>query len=130
MLQLKALGHVGLKVRNLDRTLRCDRQIGLTVLRTRDPDSGGVRFAVLQAGSQELNIASHPDYVPQSRDNAAGIDPFCFEVDVASIDEVVAGLKRAGIEIADPPAQRRDGAAPIVLDPDGVKVELQIKGYR
>src|SRR5262245_16086579 len=130
MLQLKALDHVGLKVTDLDRTLHFYRQLGLTVLRTRGPDSGGVRFAVLQVGSQELNVACHPDYTSQRNDNPAGIDHFCFEVDAASIDEVVADLERAGIGIADGPTERRDGAAVILLDPDGVKVELQLKRPR
>ena len=127
MLQLKALDHVGLKVRDLDRTLHFYQQLGLTVLRTRGPDSGGARFAVLQIGQQELNIVCRPDYLSRGRDDAAGIDHFCLEVDATSIDEVVAGLKRAGIEIAEGPAERRDGAALILVDPDGVKVELQLK---
>ena len=127
MLQLKALDHVGLKVRDLDRTLHFYRQLGLTVLRTKGPDSSGLRFSVLQVGSQELNVSSHPDYLPQGKDNAAGIDHFCFEVDATSINEVIAGLKGAGVEIAGGPVERRDGTALFLIDPDGVKVELQLK---
>ena len=127
MLQLKALDHVGLKVRDLDKTLHFYQQLGLTVLRTKGPDSGSLRFAVLQIGNQELNVACHPDYMSQGRDNAVGIDHFCIEVDATSIDEVVAGLKRAGIEIAGGPVERRDSTALILVDPDGVKVELQLK---
>jgi glyoxylase I family protein len=128
MLKLKALDHVGLKVRDLDRTLHFYQRLGLTVLRTKGPDSAGLRFAVLQVGSQELNVSSRPDYLPQGRgDNAAGIDHFCFEVGASSIDDVVAGLMSAGIEIAGGPMERRDGAAVFLVDPDGVKVELQLK---
>lgn len=46
-----------------------------------------------------------------ARTNAAGVDHFCFEADAASIDEAVESLKRAGIEIADGPLQRRDSVA-------------------
>jgi catechol 2,3-dioxygenase-like lactoylglutathione lyase family enzyme len=127
MLQLKAIDHVALKVRDLDRTLHFYQQLGLTVLRTKGPNSDGLRFAVLQVGSQELNVACHPDYTSQGKDNAVGVDHFCFEVDATSIDEVVAGLKRAGIKIAGGPMERRDSAALILVDPDGVKVELQLK---
>jgi catechol 2,3-dioxygenase-like lactoylglutathione lyase family enzyme len=127
MLKLKAIDHVALKVQDLDKTLHFYRHLGLTVLRTKGPDSGGLRFAVLQVGNQELNVSCHPDYTSQAKDNAAGVDHFCIEVDAASIDEVVAGLKRAGIEIAGGPMERRDSTALILVDPDGVKVELQLK---
>ena len=127
MLQLKALDHVGLKVRNLEKSLHFYRQFGLKVLRTKGPDSAGVRIAVLQVGNQELNVVCNPEFIPQDNDNAVGIDHFCFEVEGASIDEVVAGLSRAGIEIAGGPTARRDGAAVFLLDPDGVRVELQLK---
>jgi catechol 2,3-dioxygenase-like lactoylglutathione lyase family enzyme len=127
MLQLKALDHVGLKVRDLDKSLHFYQQLGLKVLRTKGPDSAGVRIAVLQVGNQELNVACHPDYTPQGKDNAVGVDHFCFEVEAASMDEVTAALKRAGIEIAGGPTARRDGAAVFLVDPDGVRVELQLK---
>jgi catechol 2,3-dioxygenase-like lactoylglutathione lyase family enzyme len=127
MLQLKALDHVALKVRDLEKTLHFYQQLGLTVLRTRGPNSDGVRFAVLQVGSQELNVACHPDCTSHGKDDAAGVDHFCFEADAASIDEAVENLKRAGIEIADGPLQRRDSVALMLVDPDGVKVELQFK---
>ena len=127
MPQLKALDHVGLKVRDLEKSLRFYQLLGLKVLRTKGPDSAGVRMAVLQVGNQELNVACHPDFAPQGKDNAVGIDHFCFEVEAASIDEVLADLKRAGIEIAGGPTARRDGAALFLVDPDGVRVELQLK---
>ena len=127
MLQLKALDHVGLKVRDLERSLHFYRQLGLKVLRIKGPDSNGVRIAVLQVGNQELNVVCNPEFMPQGNDNAVGVDHFCFEVEAASMDEVVAGLKRAGIEIAGGPTARRDGAALFLVDPDGVRVELQLK---
>lgn len=126
-MQLKALDHVGLKVRDLEKTLHFYQQLGLTVVRTRGPNSDGVRFAVLQVGSQEINVACHPDYTLHGTDDAAGVDHFCFEADAPSIDEAVESLQRAGIGIADGPLQRRDSVALMLVDPDGVKVELQFK---
>ena len=126
-MQLKALDHVALRVRDLEKTLHFYRQLGLTVLRKRGPDSAGRRFAVLQVGNQELNISCRPDYASPGQDDTVGIDHFCFEVDAASIDEVVASLQHAGIEIADGPMERRDSTALMLIDPDGVNVELQLK---
>jgi len=48
-------------------------------------------------------------------------------VDAASVDDVIADLRRAGIDIVRGPVERRDGTALFVHDPDGVRVELQLK---
>ena len=127
MLRLKALDHVGLKVTDMDKTLDFYRRLGLTVLRTSGPDTDGERSAVIQVGSQELNVFSHPDFVSSGQENPVGMDHFCFLVEAASVDEVVADLRQAGIDIVRGPVKRRDGTALFVCDPDGVRVELQLK---
>ena len=124
---LKALDHVGLKVTDLDRTVLFYQRLGLEVLRTKGPDADGLRSAVMRVGSQELNIFCHPEFAAPGKDNAAGIDHFCFEVEAASIEDVIAELRRRGVDIAKGPIQRRDGTALFLLDPDGVHVELQLK---
>jgi hypothetical protein len=48
-------------------------------------------------------------------------------VDAASIDDVIADLRQAGIAVVRGPVERRDGAALFVHDPDGVRVELQLE---
>jgi glyoxylase I family protein len=127
MPRLTALDHVGLKVTDMDRTLDFYRRLGLTLLRASGPDAEGVRSAVLQVGSQELNVVSHPDFASAGQEKLAGIDHFCLTVDGASVDEVVADLRRAGIEVVRGPVQRRDCIALFVHDPDGVRVELQLR---
>src|SRR5215510_13546241 len=130
MLRLKALDHVGLKVADMDKTLDFYQRLGLTLLRTSGPNADGLRSAVLQIGSQELNVFSHPAFAPAddgSDENPVGMDHFCFLVDAASADDVIADLRQAGIDVAKGPEKRRDGAAVFVHDPDGVRVELQLK---
>lgn len=127
MSRLTALDHVGLTVRDMDRTLDFYQRLGLTLLRTSGPDAEGVRSAVLQVGSQELNVFSRSDLASSGREKLAGIDHFCLAVEAASIDEVVADLDRAGIDVVRGPVQRRDGTALFVHDPDGVRVELQLR---
>lgn len=130
MLRLKALDHVGLKVTDMDKTLDFYQRLGLTLLRTSGPNADGLRSAVLQVGSQELNVFSHPEFA-SARDggdeNPVGMDHVCFLVDAESADEVIAALGHAGIVIAKGPEKRRDGEAVFVHDPDGVRVELQLK---
>jgi hypothetical protein len=43
------------------------------------------------------------------------------------MSELISALHDAGLEIAEGPAERRDGAALFLHDSDGVHVELQIK---
>ena len=129
MLRPKALDHVGLKVTDMDKTLHFYQRLGLTLLRTSGPNADGLRSAVIQAGSQELNVFSHPESVSSGKENEnpVGMDHFCLLVDAASVDDVISDLRQAGIEIARGPMERRDGTALFVHDPDGVRVELQLK---
>ena len=126
MLRPTALDHVGLKVTDLDRTLDFYRGLGLEVLRTSGPDAEGLRSAVLRVGTQELNVFSHPDFARDDRDKAVGMDHFALNMDAASIADVVAGLRHAGLEITRGPVERRDGTSVFVHDPDGVRVELRV----
>ena len=127
MIRLKALDHVGLKVTDMDKALDFYQRLGLTLLRTSGPNADGLRSAVIQVGSQELNIFSHPEFVSSGKENPVGIDHFCLTVDAASVDDIIADLRQAGIEIARGPVERRDGTTLFVHDPDGVRVELQLK---
>jgi catechol 2,3-dioxygenase-like lactoylglutathione lyase family enzyme len=86
-----------------------------------------VRTAVIQVGRQELNVFSSPASRSGAAASALGMDHFCLAVDAASIEDVVADLKRVGIAVERGPIKRRDGMALFVHDPDGVRVELQLK---
>jgi glyoxylase I family protein len=127
MLRPTAIDHVGLKVTDMDRTLDFYQRLGLTLLRTSGPNADGVRTAVIQVGSQELNLFAAPGDAAPGPEHPIGMDHFCLSVDAASIDDVVAGLGRAGIAVVRGPIKRRDGMALFVHDPDGVRVELQLK---
>ena len=128
MLRLKALDHVGLKVTDMDRTLRFYCQaLGLELLRRLDR-AGGVTVAVLRVGNQELNIFSRADFASSHRDDdPAGLDHFCLEIESITTDELVASLRRSGVELAKGPQKRRDGTSYFVDDPDGCRVELIVK---
>lgn len=127
MIRFKALDHVGLTVADMDKSLEFYQRLGLTLLRTSGPNADGVRSAVIQVGSQELNLFSRPDVVSSGTENPVGMDHFCLAVDATSIEDVIAELRQVGIDVARGPVQRRDGVALFVHDPDGVRVELQLK---
>jgi catechol 2,3-dioxygenase-like lactoylglutathione lyase family enzyme len=128
MLKPKALDHVGLKVTDMDKSLRfyCDG-LGLELLR-RSNKGPGIASAVLRVGGQEMNLFSNPGFtVGPSADDPSGLDHFCLEIDSASIDELQASLAQAGIAVAKPPVKRSDGVSLFVSDPDGCRVELIVK---
>ncbi len=127
MVRLKALDHVGVKVSDLDKTIDFYQRLGFTLLRTKGPGPDGERSAVLQVGSQEINVFSHPDFVPSGKDKSVGMDHLCLEAEAASIEDVIAGLRAVGIDVVAGPTKRRDGSSVFVHDPDGVRVELQLK---
>ena len=85
MLKPRALDHVGLKVTDMDRSLRfyCDG-LGLKLLRRKDKGPG-IASAVLAVGTQEMNLFSNPDFaVRPTDDDPRGLDHFCLEVESAS----------------------------------------------
>src|SRR5258708_6771388 len=128
MLKRKALDHVGLKVTDMDKSLRfyCDG-LGLKLLRRRDR-APGIATAVLRVGDQEMNLFSNPGLAANpTDDDPSGLDHFCLEVASASIDELMAALAQAGIAVAKPPVKRSDGVSLFVSDPDGCRVELIVK---
>ena len=127
MLRAKALDHVGLKVTDMDRSLRFYEILGLEVLRRRDR-GGGVTSAVLRVGNQELNVFSRAYFGPgKTEGDPVGLDHFCLEMESASIEDLVTALRGAGVAIAKGPIKRSDGASLFVDDPDGCRVELIVK---
>ena len=128
MLKPKAIDHVGLKVTDMDKSLAfyC-AGLGLKLLRRRE-SAPGIVTAVLAVGDQEMNLFSGPRSVANmAGGDSPGLDHFCLEIASASIDEVIAGLAKAGIAVAQPPVKRSDGISLFVSDPDGCRVELIVK---
>ena len=126
MLRPKALDHVGLKVTDMDRSVRFYQALGLELLRRSGPKADGEESAVLRVGGQEVNVFYHPEFVSNDKEATGDIDHFCFEMDAASIDQLMGDLRHAGIDIAKGPVERRDGTSVFVSDPSGVRVELRI----
>lgn len=127
MLRPKALDHVALTVADMDKTLRFYQLLGLALLRTSGPDADGGRSAVVRVGDQEINVFCRPGLVSVDRENLIGVHHFCLTMEATSIDDVIADLRHAGVDIFRGPVERRDGTSVFVYDPDGVRVELRIE---
>jgi catechol 2,3-dioxygenase-like lactoylglutathione lyase family enzyme len=92
------LDHVGLKVTDMDRSLRFYQALGLMVLRRSRPNADGLRSAVVQAGSQEFNLFARADFVPAAPETAVGVDHFCLAMETASIDDLTARFRAVAEE--------------------------------
>jgi catechol 2,3-dioxygenase-like lactoylglutathione lyase family enzyme len=130
MLRPKALDHVALTVTDMDKTLHFYELLGLGLLRTSGPDAEGGRSAVIKVGDSEINLFYRPGLVSIDKENVIGVHHFCLNMDAASIDDVIADVRQAGLDIFRGPVERRDGTSVFVYDPDGVKVELRIAHER
>jgi catechol 2,3-dioxygenase-like lactoylglutathione lyase family enzyme len=130
MLRPKALDHVALTVADMDKTLHFYQRLGLGLLRTSGPDAEGRRSAVIKVGDSEINVFYRPGLVSIDKENLIGVHHFCLRMDAASIDDVIADVRQAGLDIFRGPVERRDGTSVFVYDPDGVKVELRIAHER
>jgi glyoxylase I family protein len=124
MLKPKALDHVGIIVTDMDRSLQFyTERLGLELLRRRG--SGREGFAAIKAGSAELNVFCDPGLVSEGLPQR--VNHLCLVMDYETIDDLVAALREAAIDIASGPVKRSDGAALFVHDPDGLRVELLVK---
>jgi catechol 2,3-dioxygenase-like lactoylglutathione lyase family enzyme len=125
MLRPRALDHVGIVITDRDRSLRFYQALGVELVRLPRRPGGA---AVLKVADKELNMFCNPDAA--GADRPQRLDHLCLEMDAATIDEVVASLREAGIDIASGPVARSDGTALFVHDPDGARIELLVKHER
>ena len=128
MIHPKALDHLALKVTDMDKTLHFYHQVlGLELLRTSGPKAEGGRSAVLQAGGQKIDMFSRPDFVSADKDKPVGMDHLCLIMETASVEDLIAHLQQAKVEIFWGPVTRHSSTSVYVYDPDGVHVELRVE---
>ena len=127
MVHPKALDHLALKVTDMDKTLHFYHQVlGLELLRMSGPNAEGGQSAVLQAGGQKIDMFSRPDFVSADKDKPVGMDHLCLIMETASVDDLIAYLQQAEVEIFWGPVTRHGSTSVYVYDPDGVHVELRV----
>jgi glyoxylase I family protein len=109
--------HVAINVRDVGESVDFyTGPLGLTVRRDR-PDLG-IGGAWLDAGGQQVHFVEAP--VPRNLGQH-------FSLLVDDLDEVVAELRRRGVEVSDPGGVGGDRQA-FLLDPSGNAVELHQRG--
>jgi catechol 2,3-dioxygenase-like lactoylglutathione lyase family enzyme len=127
MLRPKALDHLALKVTDMDKALHFYHQVlGLELLRTSGPNAEGGRSAVVQTGGQKIDLFARPDFVSADKDKPVGMDHLCLIIETASVNDLIAYLRQAEVEVFWGPVERHGSTSVYVYDPDGVHVELRV----
>jgi catechol 2,3-dioxygenase-like lactoylglutathione lyase family enzyme len=125
--KVSGLDHIGLKVTDLDRSLRFYHDVlGLEILHTSGPHQNGGRSATLRAGDQKLDVFSRPDFVSADRDKPVGMDHLCLTLEDESMEHVLEHLQQQQVEIMWGPVTRHGTTSVYVFDPDGIHVELRL----
>ena len=127
MLNVTGLDHLGLKVTDLDRSLRFYHDVlGLEIVHTSGPHANGGRSATLRAGSQQLDVFYRPDFVSADRDKPVGMDHLCLTLEGESMEAVLEVLQQQHVEVMWAPVTRHGTTSVYVFDPDGIHVELRL----
>ena len=127
MLRPKAIDHLALKVTDMEQSLQFYHQVlGLDLKRQSGPNEEGGKSAVLQAGSQKIDLFYRPDFVAADKEDPVGMDHLCLVMDTPSVDALIDQLQQANVEIFWGPVERHSSTSVYVYDPDGVHVELRV----
>ena len=121
------IGHVHLKVADLDRAVHFYHDIlGLELRGEYDPASGR-NSAAVKAGNQAIDIFYRSDFTEADKDKPVGVDHLCLIIeDIGDIDGLMDYLREEGVEIMWGPVSRHGSTSVYVYDPDGIHVELRM----
>jgi catechol 2,3-dioxygenase-like lactoylglutathione lyase family enzyme len=127
LLRPTALDHIGLKVTDMDASLRFYADVlGLEVLHTTGPHDNGGRSATIRAGEQKLDLFYRPDFVSADRETPVGMDHLCLTFDLDAVEPLIEHLRAHQVEIMWGPVTRHGTTSVYVYDPDGIHVELRV----
>jgi lactoylglutathione lyase len=116
--------HVGLRVADPDRAVDFYRAVGYEVV-GRVPDSPAGQLTMLKLPDDDV-VSVELVFDPAEAGRGRGTGLSHLVVQVESMDATVSGLRRKGIEVAQPASP--DGSADFltswITDPDGNRIEL------
>lgn len=135
-MQVTALDHFVLRVRDLDRSLAFYGEVlGLPIEFLDDYRAGTRPFVSARVGQQLIDLVPDPTYDPDAAGNGSGFLHLCVRVAGRLLEDVMPHLRAHGVElIEEQPMVRMGatgyGAAIYVRDPDRYVVELKEEGAR
>ena len=124
-LGLKAIGHVALKVADIERSLAFYRDtLGFEEMMRLSRDDGSLWLVYLRiTDDQYLEVFPEGEGERASEREAVGYNHMCLQV--PDIEQTVRELNEAGVEMIRPNVQGADGNWQTwIEDPDGHRIEL------
>jgi len=131
--EVTALDHIVLRVRDLDRSLSFYREsLGLQAEFLEDYRAGRRPFVSLRAGAQLIDLVPDPGFAGGG-DTKAGLLHFCLRIRGSPVEKLVAAFAQAGVEVLGEGPRARMGATGMgmsiyVRDPDGYLIEIKEEG--
>ena len=125
MSAITGIGHVAIKVADINRALRFYADaFGFNELMRLERDDGSLWLVYLRITDTQFLEVFPEARGPQAPDeDANGLNHICLEVD--DIEAVIAGIEAAGVELFRPLTTGADGNRQAwVKDPDGNRIEL------
>jgi catechol 2,3-dioxygenase-like lactoylglutathione lyase family enzyme len=123
------LDHVGIKVTDLERSVRFYRDVfGFEEVDRRRFDDG-VDAVGLRVGPNLLFLLHRPHYQSRDPKDVAGTDHFAISFDAAEWELITARVRELGVPIVQeqPVVLGATGRGPCqyILDPDGIEIEIK-----
>lgn len=130
---MPTLDHVGIKVTDLDRSVKFYQDLfGFEELERRRIGRG-IDTVALKVGVNLLFLLNREDFTERDPESLSGVDHFAICYDGAEWEAVTARAREMGVRIVQqqPSVQGATGRGPCVyiLDPDGNEIELKHGGY-
>ncbi|HYX68332.1 MAG TPA: VOC family protein [Terriglobales bacterium] len=128
MINYKGLDHVALVTKNLGAMKRFYAEALGMKLEHEGKSKAGFTIVTLRAGTSVIDLFEATPTNPAPAANLTEVH-FCLSATGTSIYDVIANLKRAGLEPT--PAEVNDGAegkglSTFVRDPDGNRIEIKV----
>lgn len=124
------LDHVGVKVTDLDRSIRfyCDL-FGFEMVDRRRLGNSNVEAAAMQVGGSILFLLHAASFRARSSEEHGGVDHFCLTFTEPEFQEILDRIKAMGVRLEGGVVPRTGATgrsdSQYILDPDGNRIEVK-----
>ena len=124
------LDHVGVKVTDLDRSIRFYGDLfGFEMVDRRMLGRSNVEAAAMEVGGSIIFLLYEPSFRERSVDEHGGVDHFCLTFTDPEFREILERIKAMGVKLEGEVVPRTGATgrsdSQYILDPDGNQIEVK-----
>ena len=124
------LDHVGVKVTDLDRSIRFYRDLfGFRMVDRRMLGNSNVEAAAMEVGGSIVFLLHAPSFRARSPEEHGGVDHFCLTFTDGEFREILERTKTLGVKLEGGVTPRTGATgrsdSQYVFDPDGNRIEVK-----